>query len=131
MRIFPRCLAFVGSLLLMAQVTAGQQPAPATQLTLRRAVELALRNSRDLDLAKLHASLSNLTVGVDRSKFLPNFFTGSGFEYSSGFPLAPGGGVPAVFDLVYNQSVYNPLAKGQLRADELRAKEQNASLDSV
>jgi outer membrane protein TolC len=131
MRIFSRCLAFVGVLIFLAQVTAGQQSPPVTQLTLKRAVELALRNSRDLDLAKLHASVSNMTVGVDRSKFLPNLFTGSGYQYSSGFPLAPGGGVPALFQLVYNESVYNPLAKGQLRADELRAKEQNASLDSV
>ncbi len=131
MRIFSRFLAFFGTLLLVAQFAKGQQSPPVTQLTLKRAVELALRNSRDIDLAKLHASVTNMTVGVDRSKFLPNFFTGSGYEYSSGFPLAPGGGVPALFDLVYTQSVYNPLAKGQLRADELRAKEQNASLDSV
>jgi outer membrane protein len=131
MRIFARGLAFSGLVILMAQVTAGQQLPPTTQLTLRRAVELALRNSRDIDLAKLEASLANLTAGVDRSKFLPNFYTGSGFEYSSGFPLAPGGGVPSIFQLSYNESIFNPLAKGQLRADELRAKEQSASLNSV
>ncbi len=131
MRIFPRCVAFVVTLLFLVQATAGQQPLPAAQLTLKRAVELALRNSRDLELARLHASLAGQTAGVDRSRFQPNFFTGSGAEYSSGFPLAPGGGVPSLFQLVYTQAIYNPLAKGQLRADELRAREQNASLDSV
>ncbi|MFZ0821496.1 MAG: TolC family protein [Candidatus Acidiferrales bacterium] len=131
MRIFPRYLAFVGTLIFFAQGAAGQQTAPAAQLTLRRAVELALRNSRDVELARLHASLASQTAGADRSKFLPNLVTGSGAEYSSGFPLAPGGGVPALFQVAYSQSIYNPLAKGQLRADELRAREQTASLDSV
>jgi outer membrane protein len=131
MRIFPRCLAFAGILLFFTQVTAAQQLPPPAQLTLRRAVELALRNSRDLELARLHASLVSQTVSVDRSRFLPNFYTGTGAEYSSGFPLAPGGGVPSLFQLSYNQTIYNPLAKGQLRADELRAKEQSASLDAV
>jgi outer membrane protein TolC len=118
-------------LIFFAQVAAGQQTVPAAQLTLRRAVELALRNSRDIELARLHASLASQTAGADRSRFLPNLITGSGAEYSSGLPLAPGGGVPALFQIAYNQSIYNPLAKGQLRADELRAKEQSASLDSV
>jgi outer membrane protein len=131
MRIFPRCLAFFGTLILFAHVAAGQQTAPPAQLTLRRAVELALRNSRDIELARLHASLASQTAGADRSRFLPNIYTGSGAEYSSGFPLAPGGGVPSLFQLSYTQTVYNPLARGQLRADELRAKEQTASLDSV
>ncbi len=131
MRIYPRCLAVVGTLFFLAQVAAGQQTPPVAQLTLRRAVELALRNSRDVELARLHAALASQTASVDRSRFLPNFFTGSGAEYSSGLPLAPGGGVPALFQLAYNQSIYNPQAKGQLHADELRARELSASVDSV
>jgi outer membrane protein TolC len=124
-------MSLVGSFLVLFQGISAQQSPPPAQLTLKRAIELALRNSRDIELAKLHASLASLTAGVDRSRFLPNFFTGSGAEYSSGFPLAPGGGVPSLFQLVYNQTLFNPLARGQLRADQLRAQEQNASLDSV
>ena len=131
MRLFPRFLVFVGTLLFFAHGITAQQSPPVAQLTLKRAVEQALRNSRELELARLHASLATLTAGVDRSRFLPNFFTGSGAEYSSGLPLAPGGGVPSLFQLVYNQTIFNPLAKSQLRADQLRAMEQNISLDSV
>jgi len=114
---------------------AGQQssplPVPVAQLTLKSAVELAVRNSRDLTLAKLQAELADKTAWVDRSAFLPNLSTGTGAEYSSGFPLAPGGGVPALFALAYSQQVYNPLAKGQYLADRERARAMTAGLDSV
>jgi len=131
MRIFPRGLSLVSILLVVSAASVGQQSIPVAQLTLRRAVELALRNSRDLQLAKLRATYADQTASVDRAQFRPNLFTGSGAEYSSGFPLAPGGGVPALFQLDFRQSIYNPLARGQLRADEIRAREVNASLDSV
>ncbi len=118
-------------LVLMPTAIAAQQAPPVAQLTLKSAVELAVRNSRDLTLAKLHAELADKTTYVDRAAFLPNLSTGTGAEYSSGFPLAPGGGVPTLFALAYSQMVYNPLAKGQYQADRERSRAQNASLDSV
>jgi outer membrane protein TolC len=119
-------------LLLLAATAAAQQDIPVARLTLKSAVELAVRNSRDLQLAKLQAELAGKTADVDRAQFRPNLYTGSGYAYSSGFPLAPGAaGVPAVFELSYNESIYNPLAKGRQRADEERARAQTASLDSV
>lgn len=108
-----------------------QQTTPVAKLTLRSAVELAVRNSRDLQLAKLEASFAEKTAEVDRSVFRPNLYTGTGYEYTSGFPLAPGGGLPTLFELSYQQSIFNPLAKGKQRADEERARAQTASLDSV
>jgi len=113
-------------------VTSGaQQSPPVARLTLKTAVDQAVRNSREVTLAKLEATLAEKTAAVDRSLFGPNLYTGSGFAYSSGFPLAPGGGVPAIFELSYTQALFNPLAKGTQRADEARARAQKANIDNV
>jgi outer membrane protein TolC len=110
---------------------AAQQSPPVARLTLKSAVDQAVRNSREVTLAKLEATLAEKTAAVDRSVFGPNLYTGSGFAYSSGFPLAPGGGVPAIFELSYQQSLFNPLAKGTQRADEARARAQKENVNNV
>jgi outer membrane protein TolC len=111
--------------------SGAQQSPPVARLTLKTAVDQAVRNSREVTLAKLEATLADKTAAVDRSVFGPNLYTGSGLAYTSGFPLAPGGGVPAIFELSYTQSLFNPLAKGNQRADEARARAQKANIDSV
>ena len=123
-------LVFAGTVILAATCTAQQAP-PVARLTLKTAVDQAVRNSREVTLAKLEATLADKTAAVDRSIFGPNLYTGSGLAYSSGFPLAPGGGVPAIFELSYQQSLFNPLAKGTQRADEARARAQKANIDNV
>jgi outer membrane protein TolC len=133
MRTIRRCfLTFAGFALIASMCHAQQTEAPpVARLTLKSAVDQAVRNSRDVQLAKLEATLADKTAAVDRSIFGPNLYTGTGFEYSSGFPLAPGGGVPALFTLSYQQSIFNPLAKGTQRADESRARAQKANIDNV
>src|SRR5690348_3680288 len=98
MRLIRHIVAVSGFLLAGAVCLAQSlQSPPTAQLTLRRAIELALRNSREISQAKFQVALAEHRTGVDRSPFLPYLSTGSGAEYSSGFPLAPGGGIPAVF----------------------------------
>lgn len=126
-----RCLLTSIALISLAATCAAQQTPPVARLTLKSAVDLAVRNSREVTLAKLEATLAEKTAAVDRSVFGPNLYTGSGFAYSSGFPLAPGGGVPTLFELSYQQSLFNPLAKGIQRADEARARAQKANVDNV
>ena len=125
-----RGLVAIAAVALISSASAQQAP-PVARLTLRSAVEQAVRNSRDVQLAKLEATLADKTASVDRSVFGPNLYTGSGFAYSSGFPLAPGGGVPALFELSYQQAVFNPLAKGTQRADEARSRAQKENIDTV
>lgn len=133
MQTFRRGLLISIALISLVTTCAAQQTQtpPVAHLTLKSAVDLAVRNSRDVQLAKLEATLAEKTAAVDRSVFGPNLYTGSGFAYSSGFPLAPGGGVPAIFTLSYQQSLFNPLAKGTQRADEARARAQKANVDNV
>lgn len=122
------------ALISLATTCAAQQnqsQTPVAHLTLKSAVDQAVRNSRDVQTAKLTATLAEKKAAVDRSVFGPSLYTGSGLAYSSGFPLAPGGGVPAIVEFSYQQSLFNPLAKGTQRADESRARAQKANIDNV
>jgi outer membrane protein len=101
------------------------------KLTLKEAVNLAVANSRDLALARLQYGVTQRQIGVARSVFLPNIYTGTGVAYTSGFPLLEGGGAPAIFALSYTQQIFNPPAKGEQRAAEQRAEEQRLSMDDV
>ncbi len=118
-------------------VLGGISAAPAQEteisrkLTLKEAVTLAVGNSRDLALARLQYGLVQRETGVTRSAFRPNFYTGTGAAYTSGFPLMAGGGVPAIFSLSYDQQIFNPPLKGEQRAAEQRAEEQRLSMEGV
>src|SRR5271163_4631897 len=93
----------------------------AETMTLRSAVTLALENSPDLKLARVQYTVALKEAGLDRAAFLPNLYTGSGAAYSYGFPALPGGNAPAVFQLSYTQSLFDPFLKGQQHAAEERA----------
>jgi outer membrane protein TolC len=101
------------------------------KLTLKEAVTLAVANSRDLALARLQYGVMQRQIGVARSVFLPNLYTGTGVAYTNGFPLLEGGGAPAIFNLSYNQQIFNPPLKGEQHAAEQRAEEQRLSIDDV
>jgi outer membrane protein len=103
----------------------------ARKLTLKEAVNLAVANSRDLALARLQYGVMQRQIGVARSAFLPNIYTGTGVAYTSGFPLLEGGGAPAIFSLSYTQQIFNPPLKGEQHAAEQRAEEQRLSMDDV
>jgi outer membrane protein len=109
---------------------AQNTPSPE-KLTLREAVTLALQNSRDLKLARVQYSVALGEARVDRATFLPNIYTGGGYVYTYGFPSVPGSGPPAVFQLDYTQSLFNPSLKGQQRAAEDRARGQKIDLDRI
>ena len=100
-------------------------------LTLKEVVRLAVANSRDIKLAQLQYGLLQREAGVTRSVFRPNFYTGTGAAYTNGFPLLQGGGVPAIFNLSYNQEIFNPPLKGEQRAAEQRAEGQRLSMEGV
>ena len=120
-------------LLVLSGISAvrAQDAGISRKLTLKEAVTLAVGNSRDLALARLQYGLVQREAGVTRSAFRPNFYTGTGAAYTSGFPLMSGGGVPAIFSLSYDQQIFNPPLKGEQRAAEQRAEEQRLSMEGV
>ena len=111
MKIFTRpTLQFLTVLLLAAPLLLAQEPDSAAVLTLKRAVALAIQNSRDIALARVQYSIAQSEAGVNRADFRPNLYTGSGAAYTSGFPAAPGGQGPSIFNLSYSQALYDPLS---------------------
>src|SRR6204780_5751958 len=122
-----RILAVTGALaaFLLVGIARAQDTG---KLTMRQAVTLALQNSRDLALARVQYSVALNEAGVDRSAFQPNLYTGSGIAYTNGFPSIAGG-PPAVFQLNYNQSIFDPVLKAQQRAAEDHAKSMKLEID--
>src|SRR5260221_6263991 len=86
------------------QKTATPQP---VALTLKRAIELALQNSKDIQVAKIQASVADHAALISKAQFLPNIYAGSGAGYTYGIPETPGGRAPAIFSLTYTEQVFN------------------------
>ena len=95
---------------------------------MRHAVTLALQNSRDLVLARVQYTVALNQTSLDRAAFLPNIYTGSGAAYTSGFPSL-GGSPPAVFQMNYDQAIFNPALKAQQQAAEEHAKTMKLEVD--
>jgi outer membrane protein len=106
------------------------QPQPE-RLTLKEAVTRSLQNSHDLALARMQYQASQREVGLDRSRFRPNLYAGSGAAYTSGFPLLAGGGAPAVFSMTYNQALLDPLARADQHSAEQRSEQQLLAMNGV
>ena len=111
---------------LVASTAFAEEPA---KLALRQAVALAMQNSPELALAHVQYMVAEKTAGLERSNFMPNFYTGSGAAYTNGFPQTPGGAPPTPFNLSYVQTIFNPPLRGQFRAAQERAEIQRVEVD--
>jgi outer membrane protein TolC len=100
----------------------------AVSLTLKRAVELALQNSSDIQVAKLQATLADRSAMITRAQFLPNLYAGSGAGYTFGIPETPGGRAPALFSVTYTEEVFNKPLRGQAKEQQEQAKSQKILL---
>jgi outer membrane protein len=136
-RTFGRCfrpVSIVSAMLLLSSLGMNaQQAAPSApvSLTLRRAIELALQNSRDIQVAKLQASLADRSAMITKAQFLPNLYAGSGAGYTFGIPETPGGRAPAIFDVTYTEQVFNEALRGQGKELQEQAKSYKILLEDV
>jgi outer membrane protein TolC len=101
-----------------------QAPGDTQVLTLDKVVTMALQHSPDLALARARYTVAKNQVGLDRSDFHPNVYTGAGYIYTNGIPETPSGSVPSVFELAYNQDIFDPIKRGIQHSDEDLAKNQ-------
>jgi outer membrane protein TolC len=118
------------------QGTTGSSPQAAPQtgpvaLTLKSAIEMALRNSKDIQVAKLQASVADHASQLNKANFLPNVYVGSGAGYTYGIPETPGGTAPSVFDVTYTQQVLNEPLRGQGKELAEQARSQKIALEDV
>ena len=94
------------------------------QLTLRRAVALALRNDTRVIEAAAKQESSAREADLSGARFGPNFFTGTGAMYTYGFPQTPGGTLPSIFNLAFTQTLFDAPARGRQRAARQRVEVQ-------
>ena len=127
----------VGLLLAGLPILAQEPPAAPTaepsavNLTLKHAIELALQNSKEIQIAKLQASLGDRSSMIARAPFLPNLFAGSGAGYTFGIPETPGGRAPALFNVTYTEQVLNEPLRGQGKELQEQAKAQRILLEDA
>jgi len=114
-----------------SEQSASGTPSAPVALTLKRAIELALQNSKDIQVARLQASLADRSAQITRSQFLPNLYAGSGAGYTYGIPETPGGRAPALFSLTYQEQVFNEPLRGQAKELQEQAKSQRILLDDT
>lgn len=122
------CAVCVAALMVISAPAARAQDT-GEALTLRRAVALAVQNSRELALARIQYTVAQNQVRADRAEFRPNLYTGAGAVYSSGMPATPGGSAPSIFKLAYTEHIFDPLVSGQVHAAEDRAKHQQDEIE--
>jgi outer membrane protein len=104
---------------------------PGSQLTLKRAIDLALRNSTDLQLARIQATLADNSARITKAEFLPNLYAGSGAGYTYGIPETPGGRAPAIFNVTYTQQILNEPLRGAAKEQQEQALSQRIVLQDV
>src|SRR5258706_15381030 len=68
-------------------------------LTLKRAIELALQNSKEIQAAKIQASVAGSAAQITKAEFVANLYGGSGAGDTEGIPETPGGRAPARVNL--------------------------------
>jgi outer membrane protein len=108
-----------------------QTGAEPVRLTLKRAIELALQNSKDIQVAQIQARVADHATQITRAQFMPNLFAGSGAGYTNGIPETPGGRAPAIFNVTYTEQVFNEPLRGQAKETEEQSKSQKIALEEV
>lgn len=143
-----RRVAGVAALLALCGGAAGAQEAsaqsasqPAAQesprngvpvaLTLKRAIELALQNSKEIQVAKIQASVADHSAQITKAQFMPNLYAGSGAGYTYGIPETPGGRAPSIFNVTYTEQIFNEPLRGQSKEMQEQSKAQKIALEDV
>lgn len=111
-----------------AETAAGNTP---VVLTLKRCIEFALQNSKDIQLAKIQARVADQAANVTKAEFWPNFYAGSGAGYTYGLPETPGGRPPSIFSLTYTEQVFNMPLRGLANQQTEQARAQRLVLEDT
>jgi len=137
MRGLSRAACAIALLGMISVLARGQEPtpqgntAPAVTLTLKRAIELALQNSKDIQVVKIQASIADHAALITKAEFMPNLYAGSGAGYTNGIPETPGGRAPSIFDVTYTEKVINEPVRGQGKELQEQAKAQKILLEDM
>lgn len=90
--------------------------APAEQLPLKRAVELALAHSTTMQASHLDEQRLFASYHEARNQYLPQLTVGSGLGKSYGYPLSLEGSAPSIVNTTAQFALINPALRDFVRA---------------
>jgi outer membrane protein TolC len=96
-------------------------------MTLRQAVETALKQNPDITMARLDEAKARQGVLVARDPFTPHLVIGSGLAYSNGFPMSIQGSAPSVVQANIVQDIFN--RQQSLAVAQAKETARGAALD--
>jgi outer membrane protein TolC len=107
----------------------------AESITLRHAVELALKHATAADIAAADEQRAFASYRELRNNFIPQLTAGAGLGWSYGFPLSLEGAAPSLFNLTAQSPLYHfelrdflGAARADTTAATLRKKDQRSQV---
>jgi len=76
-------------------------------LTLRDALDIALKQNPDVVLARLDQQRARAQVTIAKDPFVPKVFAGSGAAYTNGFPMSIDGNAPALVQAKTQMAIFD------------------------
>lgn len=92
---------------LLLVFAAGAALAEVHPLTLHQAVDMALKQSPDLVLARLDEQKAQYAVRIAKDPFTPKIYAGSGDAKTWGYPASIEGAAPAIIQTRTDMAVFN------------------------
>src|SRR5208283_1401143 len=88
----------------------------AEPVTLRQAVELALKHATSLGISAADEQHYSASYRELRNSYIPQLNAGAGIGWSDGFPLSLEGAAPSLFNVNAQSALINPALKDFIRA---------------
>ena len=110
-------------------LVAGAAWAEQRTITLREAVDLALKQNPDIALARLDETKAGAAIRVMRDPFVPKIAVGSGLAYTSGIPMSIEGSTPSIIQAQASQSIINRQQTNLVA--EARENARGAAIDTA
>lgn len=89
---------------------------PAQTITLRHAVELAVKHATGAAIAAADEQHASASYRELRNNYVPQLNAGAGLGFSDGFPLSLEGAAPSLFNVTAQSAVLNLALKDFIRA---------------
>ena len=94
----------------------------AEPLTLKHAVELALKHANGIAIAAADEQHASASYRELRNSYIPQLTAGAGIGWSDGFPLSLEGAAPSLFNVNAQSALINPALKDFIRAAQSDVK---------
>lgn len=92
---------------LLLVLTSGLSMAEVHSLTLREAVDMALKESPDVVLARLDQQKAQAAIRIAKEPFAPKVYAGSGAAKVWGYPMGIEGAAPSIVQTRTDMALYN------------------------